>query len=316
MTDELPEINEVTQGQIREFLDLPARPAHESPKVVVRRVSSIAHATGDSFVYAKDLAALALALTSSAALVLAPAGSEECARVIAVADPRTAFARVYDRWFKASASRGIHESASVHPDAKLGKGVSIGAGCVVEAGVTIGEDSQIGPRVVIHSGTAVGRRVRVQAGAVLGSDGFGYVRLPDGYMPFPQLGTLSIGDDVEIGANTTIDRGALEQTTIGRGTKIDNLVHIAHNCVIGEDVIIAAQVGIAGSTTVEDGAMLGGQVGLGERVTIGKGTVLGGQSGVLSGKDFRGKPGEIYFGTPARPVRQFMREMARLARGR
>jgi len=156
--------------------------------------------------------------------------------------------------------------------------------------------------------------VRVQAGAVLGADGFGYVRDGDGYFGFPQLGTLVVGDDVEIGANTTIDRGALGETRIGRGTKIDNLVHIAHNCVIGEEVVIAAQVGMAGSTVIEDGAMLGGQVGLGERVTIGRGVILGGQGGVLPGKKLEGA-GRIFWGTPARPVREYLRDLVRLRRG-
>ena len=130
---------------------------------------------------------------------------------------------------------------------------------------------------------------------------------------FPQIGTLVIEDDVEIGANTTIDRGALGETRIGRGTKIDNLVHIAHNCRIGERVLIAAQVGLAGSITVGDDAMLGGQVGLGERVTIGPGVILGGQGGVLPGKTLAGE-GEVFWGTPARPVRDYLRDLARLRR--
>ena len=136
----------------------------------------------------------------------------------------------------------------------------------------------------------------VQSGVVLGSDGFGYAQGPDGRsVLFPQIGTLRIEDDVEIGANTTIDRGALGETVIGRGTKIDNLVHIAHNCRIGEDVLIAAQVGMAGSCVIEDGVMLGGQVGLGERVTIGRGVILGGQGGVLPGKRLDGA-GEVFCG--------------------
>jgi UDP-3-O-[3-hydroxymyristoyl] glucosamine N-acyltransferase len=155
--------------------------------------------------------------------------------------------------------------------------------------------------------------VKVKAGAVLGASGFGFARTASGYVGFPQIGTLVIEDDVEIGANTTIDRGALGETRIGRGSKIDNLVHIAHNCKIGEDVIIAAQVGMAGSTTIEDGAMLGGQVGLGEHVTIGRGVVLGGQGGVLPGKRIDGE-GEVFWGTPAQPVREYLRSVARMRR--
>ena len=153
----------------------------------------------------------------------------------------------------------------------------------------------------------------MQAGAVLGSDGFGFVWTAEGHLGFPQLGTLWIGDDVEIGANSTIDRGALGETRIGRGTKIDNLVHIAHNCRIGEDVIIAAQVGIAGSTEVGDGAVLAGQVGLAEHVTVGPGVIVGAQGGVPTGKRLAGK-GEVFWGTPARPIREYLRDLARLKR--
>jgi UDP-3-O-[3-hydroxymyristoyl] glucosamine N-acyltransferase len=150
---------------------------------------------------------------------------------------------------------------------------------------------------------------------VLGSDGFGYARGREGYIGFPQVGTLAIEDDVEIGANTTIDRGALGETRIGRGTKIDNLVHIAHNCQVGRDVIMAAQVGMAGSCVIGDGAMLGGQVGLGERVTIGPGVMLGGQGGVLPGKALVG-PGHVFWGTPAQPVKQYLRDLARIRKYR
>ena len=135
----------------------------------------------------------------------------------------------------------------------------------------------------------------VQAGAVLGSTGFGYARNAETgeYLMFPQQGRLVVEDDVEIGANTTIDRGALGETRIGRGTKIDNLVHIGHNCVIGKNVMIAAQTGISGSSVVEDGAILGGQVGIGEHATVGEGVILGGGAGVLSGKKMRGRGGGV-----------------------
>jgi UDP-3-O-[3-hydroxymyristoyl] glucosamine N-acyltransferase len=154
----------------------------------------------------------------------------------------------------------------------------------------------------------------VQAGAVLGSMGFGYVRGSDGrYVRFPQQGRLVIEDDVEIGANTTIDRGALGETRIGRGTKIDNLVHIGHNCSIGCDVVIAAQVGISGSTVVGDGAVLAGQVGLGDHVNVGPGVILGGQGGVFPGKTVNG-PGEMFAGTPAEPVKEYLKGLARVRR--
>jgi UDP-3-O-[3-hydroxymyristoyl] glucosamine N-acyltransferase len=166
--------------------------------------------------------------------------------------------------------------------------------------------------VTIYAGTVLGDRVVVQAGAVLGSTGFGYVRSAETgeYLIFPQQGRLVVEDDVEIGANTTIDRGALGETRIGRGTKIDNLVHIGHNCVIGKNVIIAAQTGISGSSVVEDGAILGGQVGIGEHATVGAGVILGGGAGVLSGKKMRG-PGEVFWGRPARPLKEYLRDLAR-----
>ena len=156
-------------------------------------------------------------------------------------------------------------------------------------------------------------RAIVQAGAVLGATGFGYARNGETgeYLIFPQQGRLIIGDDVEIGANTTIDRGALGETRIGCGTKIDNLVHIGHNCTIGKRVVIAAQTGISGSSVVEDGAILGGQVGIGEHATVGAGVILGGGAGVLSGKKMRG-PGEVFWGRPARPLKEYLRDLARL----
>src|SRR6202034_38981 len=177
----------------------------------------------------------------------------------------------------------------------------------------LGENCRIYPRVVVYTGTTVGNGVLVHAGAVLGADGFGYVRdsATGAYTPFPQQGTLAIGDDVVIGASSTIDRGALAETRIGRGTKIDNLVHIGHNCIIGRNVIIAAQTGISGSSVVEDGAILGGQVGIGEHATVGAGVILGGGAGVLSGKKMRG-PGEVFWGRPARPLKEYLRDLARL----
>lgn len=280
----------------------------------ILRVSGIPAAGPDALVFAMDDGALVEALASQAGLILGPMSTAEDARVLRVKDPRTAFTRVYAKWFDERGGRGVHPGAMVEVGAVLGAGCEVGAGSYIASGVTLGADCVIGPRVVIHAGTTLGDRVKVQAGAVLGSDGFGYARTREGYIGFPQIGTLWIGDDVEIGAGTTIDRGALGETRIGRGTKIDNLCHIAHNCVVGEDVIMAAQVGMAGSCVIEDGAMLGGQVGLGEKVTIGKGVILGGQGGVLPGKRIDGE-GVVYWGTPAQPVREYLRGLARMRKG-
>jgi UDP-3-O-[3-hydroxymyristoyl] glucosamine N-acyltransferase len=201
----------------------------------------------------------------------------------------------------------------------LGDGTRIEAGAVIGDGVVIGEGCRIYPRAVLYPGTTLGNRVVVHAGAVLGADGFGYVRDAEtgAYTQFPQQGTLLIEDDVEIGANSTIDRGALKQTRIGRGTKIDNLVHVGHNCDIGEDVILVMGTGISGSSTVGNGAVLAGQVGIGDHATVGPGVILGGQAGVLSGKTVTNeglKPGTVLWGTPARPLKQVLKEIAVLAR--
>ena len=282
---------------------------------VFERVSSFANADPNSIVFAQDDASLKKAMGSAAGLIFAPEGSgmPDDSRVLAVKNPKYAFALC--QWFFDSRSECvIHSSAVIDHKATVGEYCSVGAGSVIEAGATLGDGCKIGCNVTIHGCVWMGDDCVVQSGAVLGGTGFGYVRGPDGrHVRFPQIGTLWIGDDVEIGANTTIDRGALGETRIGRGTKIDNLCHIAHNCIVGEDVLMAAQVGLAGSCTIEDGVMLGGQVGLGERVTIGKGVVLGGQGGVLPGKRIDGE-GVVYWGTPAQPVREYLRDLARLRR--
>src|ERR1700730_18801968 len=199
--------------------------------------------------------------------------------------------------------------------ATIGGRSLIGAGCIIGDGVELGVYCELYRNVTIYPGTRIGSRVIVHAGAVLGSDGFGYVRDPKSgrYEKFPQMGTLEIEDDVEIGANTTIDRGALEQTRIGRGTKIDNLVHIGHHCQFGENVVIAAQTGLSGSIVIENNVVLGGQVGIGEHARIEEGVMLGGQGGVLPHKVLRGK-GVAFWGTPADPVRQYLKQLAALAR--
>ena len=286
---------------------------------VFARVSGFHDARPDSIVFAQDAAALEAAKASGAGLILARdgAGSEETAgemngRLLRVRNPKLAFALVGGRLAARMGAR-VHPSAVI--EGEIGLGTSVGAASVIEAGAVVGKDCRIGARVTILKGTLLGDRCVVQAGAVLGSAGFGYAQQADGRsVLFPQIGTLRVEDDVEIGANTTIDRGALGETVIGRGTKIDNLVHIAHNCRIGENVLIAAQVGMAGSCVIEDGAMLGGQVGLGEKVTIGKGVILGGQGGVLPGKRLDGA-GVVFWGTPAQPVREYLRGLARMRRG-
>ena len=318
---------------IREIAKLVEAPEPEASYEILR-VSSIEAATPVTLVFATDGPTLEAALNSPAGAILtrpallaagALAADRSDPRLLPVADPRYAFALAAR--FLQSEERASLEGASehsaprIHPTAvlgagaKLGRGTTIGPHVVLGDGVILGEDCTVLANVTIYSGTEIGDRVVVQAGAVLGSTGFGYARNPVSgeYIAFPQQGTLTIGDDVEIGANTTIDRGALGETRIGAGTKIDNLVHIAHNCILGRNVVIAAQTGISGSSTIEDGAILGGQVGLGEHAHVGPGVILGGGAGVLSHKKVRG-PGEVFWGRPARPLKQYLRDLARLSR--
>jgi UDP-3-O-[3-hydroxymyristoyl] glucosamine N-acyltransferase len=303
---------------------------------LITRVSSIADAGPESLVFAEDDASLAAAFGSAAAAVLASpqAVTQDCCKpVLRVSQPRLAFAQAAILLRGAPPAPGIHPTAVVAPGARIASGVSIGphavveedasigsatrigAGAVIGAGVFIGSQCRIYPRVVLYPGVTVGDRVVIHAGAVLGADGFGYVRdrVTGEYTQFPQQGTLILEDDVEIGANTTIDRGALEETRIARGTKLDNLIHIGHNCKIGRNVVIAAQTGISGSSTVGDGAILGGQVGMGDHALIGPAVIVGGQGGILPKKKLLG-PGIVFWGTPAKPVRQYLKELATLAR--
>jgi UDP-3-O-[3-hydroxymyristoyl] glucosamine N-acyltransferase len=288
--------------------------------VEIADVANIDVAGPRSVVFALDKETLTRALASKAGAILANRNLEDAElpldpRVLWVGDARHAFAVVGQRLRGRGFESGVHPSAVVGERVRLGVGSRIGPGVVLEDGVVVGSDCNLMARVVIHAGTVLGDRVVVQAGAVLGSTGFGYARDRETgeYLLFPQQGRLVIEDDVEIGANTTIDRGALGETRIGHGTKIDNLVHIGHNCVIGKNVIIAAQTGISGSSVVEDGAILGGQVGIGEHATVGAGVILGGGAGVLSGKKMRG-PGEVFWGRPARPLKEYLRDLARLKR--
>ncbi len=282
------------------------------------RVAASESAAADAVVFATSAESLAAAIASPAGLILTNTKiAEEAtdARIVRVRDARLAFSIVATK-LAAGAPRGvvaasavITASAQIHPTANIGEGT------VIADGVRLGAGCVIGARVVIEAGVVLGDRVRVQAGAVLGALGFGYARQQDGsYVLFPQQGMLVIEDDVDIGANTTIDRGALGETRIGRGTKIDNLVHIGHNVRIGQNVIIAAQTGISGSSVVEDGAILGGQVGMGEHAIVGPGVILGGGAGVLTGKKLRG-PGQVFWGRPAQPLKQYLRDLARLRRG-
>ena len=211
---------------------------------------------------------------------------------------------------------GVHATAVVEAGARIDASASVGAGAVVEAGAVIGARSRVGalcfvgaeavladdvvlhPRAVVHAGVVVGHRVIVHSGAVLGADGFGYAFDGAAHRKIPQVGGLRIADDVEIGANTTIDRATVGDTVIGRGSKIDNLVQVGHNCEVGEDVILVAQVGISGSCAIGNRAILAGQVGIADHVRVGEGAILTAQTGVPSDVE----AGQVMSGTPCRPA--------------
>jgi UDP-3-O-[3-hydroxymyristoyl] glucosamine N-acyltransferase len=300
-------------------------------------ISSVQSAGPGDLVFVDDEKNLRAALESRAAAVVAgdfAAIKPSPKPLLLAAQPRLAFARAAQLLCpEPERKAGIHSSAIVDSAARLasnvtveervvigvgatiGDGTRVGAGSVIGAKAIIGRNCNLYPNITIYPGVRLGDRVIVHSGAVLGSDGFGYVRdqATGRYEKFPQVGRLEIEDDVEIGANTTIDRGALDVTRIGRGAKIDNLVHIGHNCQIGEDVVVAAQTGLSGSTTIEKDVILGGQVGIGEHARIEEGVMLGGQGGVLPNKILRGK-GIAFWGTPAKPVREYLKELAALAR--
>ena len=304
--------------------------------ITVTSVSSLQSATSGSLVFVEDAQYLDAVLRSSAAAVIAgdfAAGNKASKPILISPQPRLIFARAAKLLRDPDRNREIHSTAIVPASAKIGKNVAIGPRASLGERVRIGDETTIGPgsaigndtiigshcrldaNVTIYPGTTLGDRAIVQAGAVLGSEGFGYVRdsQTGHYEQFPQIGRLVIEDDVEIGANSTIDRGALDETRIRRGTKIDNLVHIGHNVQIGQDVVIAAQTGLSGSVTIEDNVIMGGQVGIADHVRVEAGAILGAQSGIPTKKIIRGK-GVVFWGTPARPIREYLKELAFLSR--
>ena len=246
--------------------------------------------------------------------------------LIQVKNPKLAFAKIAEILHPPKKrEKLIHQSAIIAENAKLGKDLSIGAfvcvgenseigdGTQLRAGAKIGDNVQVGkncvlhPNVFVEDNCTIGDNVVLHCGVVIGADGFGFVRDQDRYVKFPQIGTVIIEDDVEIGSNSCIDRGALGETRIGKGTKIDNLVQIAHNVQIGKRVIIAAQTGISGSTIIEDDCVIGGQVGMGDHARVKSGAIIGSQAGVLPGKIVREG---VWWGTPVQPLDEYKRQNA------
>jgi UDP-3-O-[3-hydroxymyristoyl] glucosamine N-acyltransferase len=251
--------------------------------------------------------------------------------VIRVAEPRTACARAVARFHPPPPlTPGIHPTAVIDPGAevaaeveigphavigegsRIGPRCRIGAGCLIGKRVTIGEGSVLHAGVIVYDDVDIGRNVILHSGCVIGADGFGFVMAGDHYEKFPQIGRVVIEDDVEIGANSCVDRAALGVTWIGQGTKLDNLVHVAHNCRIGRHVVVAAQTGFSGGVVVEDYAVIGGQVGIGDKARIESRAVLGSGCGVLSSKIIR--RGQVVWGTPARPLKEYLEQLANLSR--
>lgn len=251
--------------------------------------------------------------------------------VIRTDQPRTAFARCVSRLKPPRRpAPGIHPSAvigddvglpdDVHvgPNVTIGDGSRIGSGCVINAGCAIGQRVALGAgcllqaNVTIYDDVDVGDRSVLHSGSVIGADGFGFVMVGGRYEKFPQVGRVVIGSDVEIGANTCVDRAALGVTWIGDGAKLDNMVHVGHNCRIGNHVVVAAQTGFSGGVVVEDYAVVGGQVGVGDKARIESGAVVGSGSGILTSKVVR--KGQVVWGTPARPLRDHLEQLANLAR--
>jgi UDP-3-O-[3-hydroxymyristoyl] glucosamine N-acyltransferase len=301
------------------------------PRAAVRGIAPLDRADGEelSFLASPKYAPL-LASSRAGVVLVTPELSESpgAARArIVVAKPHDALLSLIPRFYRRPrVAAGIHPSAEIGVGVRIGEGVSIGpyavvgpgakigdgtiiaAHVVIGAGVRIGEESHFYAATTAYSGTIVGDRVIVHAGARLGSDGFGYVFRNGRHDKIPHVGRCIIEDDVEIGANTTIDRGSIDDTVIGAGTKIDNLVHIAHNCRIGRLCLIMAQVGIAGSVRVEDGCILAGQVGISGHHTIGKGATVAAQAGVFGDVP----SGETWSGYPARPHKEALRAQAAL----
>lgn len=282
----------------------------------VLRVAPLDTAGSGEISFAGNRRALRDARASAAGCLLVPPGFENPGgrTVIRCPDPRAACAKVIPMLHALPAPpQGIHPAALVGEDCDIAPDASIGPLCIIGDGAKIGPASVLYPGVTVYPGVEIGARAIIHSGAVLGADGFGFVFEGGHYSKFPQVGRVIIGDDVEIGANTTIDRAALGATIIGDGVKLDNLVHIGHNCRLGRHVVIAAQTGLAGGTVIEDYAVIGGQVGMGDNVTVKAGAIVGSGAGILSSKILKGG-GEVYWGTPARPLKEYLEALANLAR--
>lgn len=303
--------------------------------VLIESVASLETAGERSISYVDNEKFFQAAMSSGASCLIVPKNIDaiaefKTASLIEVANPKLAFSRVAEILYpplrrepSIHPTAAVAETADVALTAYIGPHVCVGdyarigshtrveAGTVIGTNVTIGGDCVLHPNVVLYDGVAIGDRVVLHAGVCIGADGFGYIRDEMGYHKFPQIGTVVIEDDVELGAHTCVDRAALGRTRIGKGTKLDNMVHVGHNCDIGERVVIAAQTGISGSVVIEDDAVIGGQVGFGDHTRVQSGAIIGSKAGILPGKIVR--PG-VWWGIPVQPLADYKRMNAHLGR--
>ncbi len=297
----------------------------------LRGVAGPERAGADDLVYLDSPRHVERVLRSAARCVITAPNLPVAGKTLLLADrPKLAFARAAAWLAPPSQAQGVHPTALVAASARIGAGATVGPFAVIEEDVSVGAGSEVGafcflgrgvqlgascrlhPRVTVYAGTQLGSRVVAQAGAVLGSDGFGFVTDEGRHWRFPQVGALEIGDDVEIGANATVDRGSLGVTRLGAQVKLDNLVHVAHNVEIGERTLIAAQTGIAGSSAIGKDVVIGGQVGIADHCRLEDGCTAGAQAGIPTGKIIR--RGQVVWGTPARLLDRFKEQYGQLAR--
>lgn len=298
----------------------------------IKGAAALEDASAADLSFVANRKAAGQANSSGAGCLIVPPGFDAGSRtVIRSPQPRNAFARALLLLYpEKPAGSGIHATAivassasigrdcwigphvTIGEDARIGAGCRIGEGSSIGRGVHLGSDCRLHANVTLYAGAQVGARAILHSGCVIGADGFGFAFEKDHYEKFPQVGSVRLGDDVEIGANSCIDRAALGWTTIGDGTKLDNMVHIGHNCRIGRHVVIAAQTGLSGGVIVEDYAVIGGQVGIGDKARIESRAVLGSGCGILTSKIVRG--GQVVWGTPARPLKEHLRNLAYIDR--
>ena len=321
---------ELTTGELAECLGLPLR---GNPARHVGSAATLEDAGPDQLAFVGGPKYFEAATRSGAGCIIGPSeytGSSDQS-IIVSPQPRAHFAQALGLLYPSRAvCPGVHPSAVIEAGAHVDPGAEIGAFVIVGEGARIGAQARIGagstigpgagigpdcllhPRVSIYARVTVGARCVIHSGAVIGADGFGFEMAGGAWHKVPQVGTVTIGDDVEIGANCCIDRSTLGATVIGDGTKLDNMVHIGHNCRIGRHVVIAAQTGLAGGVSIGDYAVVGGQVGVGDKARIESKSVIGSGAGILTSKIVRA--GEPVWGTPARPLRQYLEQLATLSR--